>query len=118
MYSHTGVAFELNGQFYSNNSQISFSLVGDGDSALRCVTDGDCCTPPNRAGEFYFPDGSQVRTLAVATALGHHVYRNRGEKMIRLHHRDLAGDGPPTGNYTCEIPDSTGQMKTLVITLT
>lgn len=109
--SHLAVGFSLNGQYYPNGSAISLSSIGQDDSALRCLTNGTCCIPPNRAGEFYYPDGSKVNTQAT----GEDFYRNRGEMMIRLHRRN--GAASPTGLYKCVIPDSSGELMTLHITL-
>ena len=107
----TAIGFQLNGQFYSNGSSLSLSSIGEGENALRCVTDGQCCGSPFRAGEFYFPDTSRVLTQGA----GGDFYRNRGDGMIRLNRRNNATS--PTGVYRCEIPDSTGSLQQLFITL-
>ena len=78
---------------------------------MQCITDSDCCTLPNRAGEFYYPDGTLVRTQGS----GDDLYRNRGEGMIRLNRRNSATS--PTGTYKCEIPDSSGATRDIFITL-
>ena len=78
---------------------------------MLCVTDGTCCTPPNRAGEFYYPDGSLVLT----EGSGDDLYRNRGAGMIRLNRRN--GATSPTGSYKCAIPDSSGDIQEVFITL-
>lgn len=88
--------------------------VGEGeDGALICKTDKmDCCgTNPNRFGQFYYPHGDQVPIKSV----GHSVYRNRGDQVIRLNRRD--GATPPTGKYRCEIPDASGEIQNIYITL-
>ena len=78
---------------------------------MLCVTDGDCCNPPNRAGEFYYPDNSLVRTQGT----GDNLYRNRGDGMIRLNRRN--GATSPTGTYKCAIPDSSGVIQEVFINL-
>ena len=108
---YISVGFQFNGQFYMNGSSLSLSSIGEGDSALLCVTDGVCCNPPNRAGEFYYPNGDKVRT----DGSGDDFYRNRGGGMIRLNRRN--GASSPTGNYTCEIPDFKGHFQELIISL-
>ena len=105
------VGFELNGIFYPSGSEVSLSSIGEDDNALLCVTDGACCTNPNRAGEFYYPNGDKVRIGGD----GDDLYRNRGTGMIRLNRRN--GATSPTGTYTCEIPDSNGELQTIFITL-
>lgn len=94
------------------------SRVGEGEhSGLICKTDKvDCCgTVPNRHGQFYYPNGLQVPIRSVSARAGHGFYRDRGAQEIRLNRRE---EGiPPTGKYHCEIPDASGEIKTLYITL-
>ena len=87
------------------------SSIGEGEAALLCITNAACCTLPNRAGEFIYPDGSTVRT----ERSGDDLYRNRGVGMIRLNRRN--GASLPTGVYKCQIPDSSGEIQTISITL-
>jgi hypothetical protein len=104
-------AFQLNGEFHANGSSLSLSSIGEGDSALLCVTDGSCCTPPNRFGEFYYPDNTRVNP----EGFGDDFYRDRGDQMIRLNRRN--GATSPTGTYKCAIPDSSGVTQNFFITL-
>ena len=88
--------------------------VGEGENgALVCRTDKvDCChTVPNRFGQFYYPSGNQVPIKSA----GQGFYRNRGDQMILLNRRE--GATSPTGKYRCEIPDASGEIKYLYITL-
>ena len=57
-----GVYFELIGMVLSNNSVAPLLDVGEDENGLFCKTDREeCCgTPPNRFGEFYYPNGVQV----------------------------------------------------------
>ena len=107
------VYFENNGKVYTNNSVISISDVGEGEQALLCWTNWvECCGfPPNRQGEFYYPNGIQV---PISKRL-HGFYRNRGEQVIRLNRRE--GVNSPSGKYRCEIPDADGVMHNIYITL-
>ena len=105
------VGFQLDGQFYASGSSLSLSSIGEGENALLCVTDGNCCTLPNRAGEFYYPNDTLVSTKGS----GDDLYRDRGEQMIRLHRRNSATS--PTGTYKCEIPESSGDTQEIFITL-
>ena len=109
-----GVYFILGGQFFGNNSLVSMDRVGEGeDGALICRTDRtDCCGAiPNRFGQFYYPNGDQVPIKSA----GHSFYRNRGDQLIRLNRRERATS--PTGRYRCEIPDASGEIRNLYITL-
>ena len=111
--SPIGVYFELNGVMYTNNSAVLLSEVGEGENALLCKTNKeDCCgTPPNRFGEFYYPNDIKVPIAKEQQGF----YRNRGEKVIRLNRRD--GTISPIGKYQCEIPDASGSIQNIYITL-
>ena len=87
----------LKGTVYLNNSDIPLLGIGEGDHALQCRTsrDGCCRALPNRFGDFYYPNGTQVFN----ERSGYGVYRNRGQKVIHLNRREgvteedrLAGD--------------------------
>lgn len=108
-----GVYFELNSKIYMNNSAVRLTDIGEAGSALICKTDKeDCCkTRPNRYGEFYYPNGERVPIEFQQ----HGFYRNRDEQLIRLNRRE--GTVSPSGKYRCEIPDASGEMKNIYITL-
>ena len=113
-FVHAGVYFTIQGQTILNNSIVSLSRIGEGADALLCKTDRvDCCgTPPNRFGEFYYPSGITVRIRAS----GEGFYRNRGDQEIRLNRRE--GVSSPTGRFSCYIPDASGLIQSIFITLT
>lgn len=99
---------------FLNNSAVKLSEVGEGRRALFCRTDKVACcrTPPNNAGQFYFPNGEKVRTKRFEIGL----YRNRHSQHIRLNRR--LGVTSPTGVYRCEIPDASGVIQRIFINLT
>ena len=105
--------FELNGMVHPNDSAVFLLDVGEGEDALFCKTKmGRCCgTPPNRIGEFYYPNGTQVPIAG----LQYGFYRNRGQQVVRLNRRE--GVISPTGRYRCEIPDVDGMTQNIYITL-
>ena len=109
----SGVYFIHKGQSYANNSNLSLTSIGKDQDALICKTDKeDCCaTPPNRVGEFYYPGGVQVPIRK----LGGAFYRTRGNQEIYLNRR--AGFNSPSGVFRCDIPNSSGMMQTIYITL-
>ena len=78
--------------------------IGEGAEALLCTTDRTACCGYffNRAGEFYFPDNTQVPVLSQVGTVGY--YRDRGDQLIRLN-RQL--NGAITGQFRCEIPTGT-----------
>ena len=89
------------------------SDIGEGGGALLCKTDlVECCrSPPNRFGEFYYPNGTKVPIMA----LGDAFYRNRGLQEVRLNRR--AGTTSPTGSFRCEVLDATRFVHSIYITL-
>ena len=96
------VGFSLNGVPFYNGSTVLRTDIGEGDNALLCTTDRrDCCgTFGNRAGEFYFPDGTQVPIQGAVDTAGY--YRNRGDQFIRLNRQ--SPNGVLTGQFRCGIP--------------
>ena len=108
------LGFVLNGVTYPNGSTVLRTDIGEGDAALWCTTDRDgCCIPPGRAGEFYFPNGTQVPIRGVDPSI-HTYYRNRGFGFIRLNRRSVAME---TGQFRCEIPDASGTSVNLYINI-
>ena len=100
----SGVGFFLNGQVLPNNSIALLSDIGEGSSALSCLTDRtQCCstiTGGERRGVWIFPNGSEV----VQESMGGDIYHDRSYNSVILSRRnDAVG---PTGIYTCEIPDT------------
>ena len=108
-----GVHFTLGGQVYGNNSVVPLINIREANDALICRTNNiNCCgTLPNRFGQFYYPSGVQVPV----NSAGQGFYRNRGDQVIRLNRRE--GATSPTGKYRCEIPDASGEMQNIYITL-
>ena len=95
--------------------------IGENDAALLCTTDSDgCCNGTGidgdsivgRAGEFYFPNGTQVPISN--DDLNRTYYRNRINGAIRLNRRH---SGTITGRFHCEIPDVTGTKVNLFINI-
>ena len=109
----TDIYFMLNGTVYLNNSAVPLLGVGEGDHALQCRTSRDeCCRAlPNRFGDFYYPNGTQIFN----ERSGYGFYRNRGQKVIHLNRRE--GVTSPAEKYRCEIPDADGVMKSIFINL-
>ena len=97
---------------YPDGSTVLRTDIGEGDAALFCTTDRvGCCTAGGRAGQFYFPDGTQVPTQGDTSST---YYRNRGVGFIRLNRRPI---GDETGEFRCEIPDASGTIVNLFINI-
>lgn len=94
----------LKNAFYSNNSYVLNSDIGEGDDgALLCFTDySPCCDSASGSalGEWFFPNESHVPAVGITSDF----YRDRGSGMVRLHRRNNAVF--PTGRFCCEVPNA------------
>ena len=116
---YSGVYLSLNGvKYYTNNSVVTITEIGETDAvqnnALQCITDRKLCcgTAPNRAGEWYFPDGTTVPTPGSAVSF----YRLRGDGTVNLNrlNSDIAHT---TGRFCCVVPDATDVSQKLCINI-
>ena len=90
--------------------------IGNGVDALLCTTDrAGCCRPSDgqRAGEFYFPDGTLVPILGADPSIRTY-YRSRGSRFVSL---NRINNGMETGQFCCEIPDASGTTVNLFINI-
>ena len=79
-----------------------------------CVTPKrPCCrTPPNRIGEWLYPNGSAI----LKDDSGNSFYRDRGDDgTVRLHRRGIASLSAAMGQYCCEIPNANGITQRLCV---
>ena len=94
--------------------------IGEDESALMCLTNKtNCCrNSPDRAGEWYFPNGSIVQQFVqnyYHSGLSEFFYRNRGESVVRL---NRYGNNPlERGHFFCELPDANDVNKTLHVNI-
>ena len=87
--------------------------IGEDNEALICSTGfRPCCgTPPNGFGEWYYPDGNNVRPVGS----GDTFYRSRlDDGTVRLH-RKTSGVLPAGGRYKCTIPNNQGDMTNVFV---
>ena len=111
------VWFTLNGTIYQNNSLVSLKDIGEGEGALRCMTDLTACcrqryangTGKNAIGNWFLPNGSRVPSSGEQP----NFYRTRGHMVVLLHRRR----GGVHGIYSCVVPDATNVTQTLYIGL-
>ena len=108
----------LNSDSYGNNSALVLTDIGEGDSALICLSDStQCCRGadnPNGGtplGNWSFPDGSVVRS----SNFEGDIYITRGPSVVRLNRRNDAQS--PTGVYRCEVVDARGNTQTILVDL-
>ena len=107
----SGVGAFLNGRVLPNNSIVLLSAIGEGSSALYCLTDRtQCCSrvAMGEHGAWRFPNGSDVSESNLQS-----VYMIRGYSSLLLNRRSSAVG--PTGVYTCLIPDGGDVTRTLGI---
>ena len=104
----------LNGKNITNNSYVDVHDIGINQTALLCNTDKtNCCgEPPNRAGKWYFPSGTEVKTRG---GFQDEFYRDRGRQVVRLHHR--IGTFTERGLFRCEVPDADDIMQSITINI-
>ena len=106
------VWFSLKGTTYQNNSVITLEDVGEGDDALRCITDyPNCCrypfTGPRVIGNWFFPNGTRV----VSSDARWDFHRTRWQSVVRLHRRR----GGAEGLYCCKIPNTLNITQSIYI---
>ena len=94
------VGLRLRNQEYYSNGVIDLNSIGEGDDALLCTTDLSGCCQTVRTGEWVYPNGSVVP----AGTTGYSMYRNRGNRYIRLNRRN---DALAEGMFCCRLQDST-----------
>ena len=91
---------------------MDVDAIGEGDdAALLCHTNKtDCCDKPNKAGEWYYPNGTIVGIKAKSQD---GFYRNRGTQVVRLNRHN--GSFTERGLFQCEIPDSNNMNQTVYV---
>ena len=95
---------------YANNSVISITEIGEttttSNTGLQCITDRmPCCrAPPNRAGDWYFPNGTMIVPSRDGGATT--FYRNRGDDGTVNLNRINTNITSPTGQFCCMVTDA------------
>ena len=82
---------------------------------LVCTTDRmPCCQDQPQFGEWYFPNGSQVKHRADGAVAFHRSRDNDGNvNLFRTHHNVTS----PTGRFCCEVEDATRTNQTLCVNI-
>ena len=104
-----GVGFFLKGTFLPNNSIVLLSGIGEGSSALFCLTDrvACCSSDETRRGLWNYPNSSSVPGGTGP------IYRTRGPSSILLNRKSSATQ--PTGIFRCDIPNENGIIQNISI---
>ena len=98
---------------YPNNTAIIMENIGEEDrNSLICTTAYDRCCLTAKLGSFYYPNSSRVPAQSLPRQS---LYWTRSSGSISLKRK--AGNPSPLGNYRCEIPDSTGALQSIFITI-
>ena len=100
-----GVYLSLNGVVIESDSNVVITDIGTSQHPLVCTTDRiPCCVSiNNRAGEWIFPNGTDVPTLGTDPA---QFYRNRGSSGEVSLYRVCDDVITPTGRFCCRVPDA------------
>ena len=115
-----GVYLALRKHFIANNTQINIRSIGqysdNPNSALQCITDRKpCCFNP-KYGEWYLPNGTLVPSRGNRSDSEMVFYRSRGDNgQVFLNRITNDIDNITTGQFCCEVPDTTGVNHTLCV---
>ena len=86
------------------------SDIGEGSSALFCLTDRtQCCSTTEggeRRGAWRFPNGDEIMQDNSSGS----IYHSRSFSSVILSRRNNTEE--PTGIYTCEIPNEADTLNT------
>ena len=115
----------LNGETIPNDSYVLVTNISVYDGGLYCNTDRrDCCrgidTPAGVAqGQWYCPNGTQVRSFSLEDAVNfgatrNFFYRNRDVGVVRL---NRIGTPPERGRFRCEVPNAAGANVTVYVNI-
>ena len=110
-----GIGFTLNTMQYPNNSVVTITDIGTGDSAaLLCTTTNPgCCSSSNPATQWYSPNGGQVQNLGRSPpSMTFSRTRSRSPASVILHRNSEA---TTTGIFRCDIPDNSGNLHSIYV---
>ena len=116
-----GIWLTLRGKNVANDSYVYVEDIGhsEGDSndSLLCHTDNiKCCESQQhgkiRKGEWYFPNGTEIKIRKNANYTSSYFYRDRGSQVVRLHR---INNPPERGRFFCEIPDSSNEDQIIYV---
>ena len=116
---YPGVYLSLKGVVYPNNSVILITEIEQttSNNGLQCITDKRpcCATPPNRDGEWFFPDGGVVPVIGKEPNRATTFYRSRGDDGTVNLNRVNSDVMMPTGRFCCVVPDNTSTDVTVCV---
>ena len=112
--SHNKSILINNSNIAINNIQTSFS-PSHSHLLVECTSDRmPCCQNSPQYGEWYFPNGSQVKHRQEGAVAFHRSRDDAGNVyLLRTNHTVLS----PSGKFCCEVEDATGRNQTLCINI-
>ena len=104
-----GLFLSLRGTPIDNDSFVDVDDIGEGDTALFCLTNAtNCCTSTLTGGpalgNWFFPDGLGVPSGTGVSSNG--FYRTRGLSVVSLHHQNNPSESL-RGRFSCELLGNT-----------
>ena len=103
------MVLSLKGAAIASDGYVDANDIGEYNNALHCKTNKTDCCAYNRAGEWFFPNGSQVRILAYFHHSSHdYYYRNRDQRVVRL---NRFRNPPEKGHFQCEVPNANEELQ-------
>ena len=110
------ISLSINGVVIQPDSNVVITDIGTSQQhQLVCITDKiPCCTTPNRAGEWIFPNGSTVPTMGANPT---QFYRNRGSSGEINLYRVNDDVITPTGRFCCKVPDAIDEVHNICVNI-
>ena len=87
--------------------------IGEGGDALLCHTNKSDCCYRNRAGEWYYPDETNVGIKGYLPP-ENLFYRNRGQSVVLL---NRCGNPAERGLFRCRVPDANNLLQTIYVNI-
>ena len=117
-FPRIGVYLSFSGRILINDSAIGINAVRTAEhfrEHVVCTSDRmPCCQADPQYGEWYFPNGSQVKHKQEKAVAFHRSRDNFGNvHLLRTHHMVLS----PSGKFCCEVEDATGRNERLCINI-
>ena len=111
----SGVKLFLHGVDIANDSYVNVNDIGVEDpDALLCHTNNrNCCTNmigQQRAGEWYYPNGTRVGTVGQSIYTGHtsYFFRSRGTQTVLLKRESYPSE---IGKFCCKVPNASNLIQ-------
>ena len=111
------MSLSIKGAFIAIDGYVDANDIGEEDNALHCHTNKpDCCDQrPNRKGEWFFPDGNDVKVKGIADDNGQdYYYRSRGQSVVLL---NRVNTPPEKGRFRCEVVNALDELQITYINI-